>query len=59
MPIYHNQAIWPFVTAYWTKAACQANNPEAVNLGVRSLERLAAFNLSNMENCDFVTGRRK
>ncbi len=56
VPIYHNQAIWPFVTAYWTKAACQANNPEAVDFGVRSLERLAAFNLSNMENCDFVTG---
>ncbi len=57
VPVYHNQAIWPFVTAYWTKAARQANNPDAVNLGVRSLERLAAFNLSNMENFDFVTGQ--
>ena len=57
VPIYHNQAIWPFVTAYWTKAARKSNNPEAVNLGLRSLEELAAFNLSNMENFDFVTGR--
>jgi hypothetical protein len=57
VPIYHNQAIWPFVTAYWIKAARQANNAEAVDLGIRSLERLAAFNLSNMENFDFVTGR--
>ncbi len=57
VPIYHNQAIWPFVTAYWTKAARQANNAGAVNLGVGSLERLAAFNLSNMENFDFVTGQ--
>lgn len=57
VPIYHNQAIWPFVTAFWTKAARQAGNVQAVNLGVESLERLAAFNLSNMENFDFVTGQ--
>ncbi len=55
--IYHNQAIWPFVTAYWTKAGRQGNNPEVVNQGVYSLEKLAAFNLSNMENFDFITGR--
>jgi hypothetical protein len=57
VPIYHNQCIWPFVTAYWIKAARQANNSEAVDLGIRSLEHLAAFNLSNMENYDFVTGQ--
>jgi hypothetical protein len=56
VPIYHNQAIWPFVTAYWIKAARRANNPAAVDSGIRSLEHLAAFNLSNMENFDFVTG---
>ena len=56
VPIYHNQAIWPFVTAYWIKAARRANNPAAVDAGIRSLEHLAAFNLSNMENFDFVTG---
>jgi hypothetical protein len=57
VPIYHNQCIWPFVTAYWIKAARQANNSEAVDQGIRSLEHLAAFNLSNMENYDFVTGQ--
>jgi len=57
VPIYHNQAIWPFVTAYWIKAARQANYAEAVDAGVRSLVRGAAFNLSNMENYDFVSGR--
>ena len=56
VPIYHNQAIWPFVTAFWTEAARRANHAEAVNQGVESLERQAAFNLSNMENFDLVTG---
>ena len=55
-PIYHNQGIWPFVTAYWIKAARQAKNESAVDAGVASLEELAALNLSNMENFDFVTG---
>ena len=57
VPIYHNQAIWPFVTAYWIKAARMIKNPAAVNAGIRSLERLAALNLSNMENYDFVSGK--
>ena len=57
VPIYHNQAIWPFVTAYWTKAARQAGNAAAVDAGIHSLMRGAAFNLSNMENLDFATGK--
>ena len=56
VPIYHNQAIWPFVTAYWIKAAQKAGHSQAVDHGVHSLLRGAAFNLSNMENLDFVTG---
>lgn len=56
VPIYHNQGIWPFVTAYWTKAAKQAGNPAAVNAGIGSLMKLSAINLSNMENYDFVSG---
>jgi len=55
VPIYHNQGIWPFVTTYWVKAARKAGNAEAVNNGVRSLEHLAAVNLSNMENYDFTS----
>ena len=57
VPIYHNQAMWPFVTAYWIKAAQKAGNTAAVDAGIQSLEKLAALNLSNMENFDFVTGR--
>jgi hypothetical protein len=56
VPIYHNQAIWPFVTAFWIKAACAAEYSPAIEAGIGSLEREAAFNLSNMENFDFVTG---
>lgn len=57
VPIYHNQAIWPFVTACWIKAARQAGDAAAVDAGIRSLTHLAALNLSNMENYDFVSGR--
>nr|WP_246456263.1 hypothetical protein [Ruficoccus amylovorans] len=56
VPIYHNQGIWPFVTAYWLKAARKVNNVAAMDAGVRSLVELAASNLSNMENFDFVSG---
>ena len=56
VPIYHNHAYWPFVTAYWMKAAKQAGNSAAVNQSVYSLVRGTALNLSNMENFDFVTG---
>ncbi len=56
VPIYHNQAIWPFVTAYWIKAARKVGNAAAVDEGIASLMRLAADQHSNMENCDFFTG---
>jgi hypothetical protein len=59
VPIYHNQAIWPFVTAYWIKAGRKASNVAVVDQGIHSLMRGAAFNLSNMENFDFVTGKAK
>ncbi|HHH28963.1 MAG TPA: hypothetical protein ENK57_11555, partial [Polyangiaceae bacterium] len=55
-PIYHNRAIWPFVTALWLKAAKDVQNAAAVTHGVRSLMRGAAINLSNMENFEAATG---
>lgn len=55
-PIYHNRAIWPFVTAYWVKAAKKVGNDAAFDAGVRSLLRGAALNLSNMENLELVSG---
>ena len=54
--IYHNQAIWPFVTAYWLRAAKKVKNDRAVTLGISSLVRGAALSLSNMENFDAATG---
>lgn len=54
--IYHNRAIWPFVTAYWVKAAKKTKNDAAFDNGVRSLVRGAALNLSNMENFEVTTG---
>lgn len=55
--IYHNRGIWPFVTAFALRAARIAQNDAAVNHHVMSLVRLAALNLSNMENYEFLTGR--
>ncbi|MGD1911493.1 MAG: hypothetical protein ACFB2X_11725 [Rivularia sp. (in: cyanobacteria)] len=55
-PIYHNQAIWPFVTAYWLRAAKKVKNDRVVTLGLSSLVRGAALSLSNMENFDADTG---
>ncbi len=55
--IYHNRAIWPFVTAYWVRAARKAGNDAAFDSGVRSLVRGAALFLSNMENLEVVTGK--
>jgi len=55
-PIYHNRAIWPFVTAYFTKAAAKVKNDAAVDHSVDSLMRGAALNLSNMENLEMVSG---
>lgn len=55
--VYHNRAIWPFVTAYWVKAAKKVGNDTAVDAGIRSLVRGAALNLSNMENLEVVTGK--
>lgn len=54
--IYHNRAMWPFVTAYWLRAARQVRNDAAVNRGVIAMMRAAALNLSNMENLEVVTG---
>ncbi len=54
--IYHNQGIWPFVTAYWVRAGKKLGHTDVVEAGLRSLMDLTAANLSNMENYDFVSG---
>lgn len=55
-PIYHNRAIWPFVTGYWMRAAKHVGHDGAYEAAARSLLRGAAMNLSNMENLEVVTG---
>ncbi len=50
IPPYHNNAIWPFVQAYWTWAGAQADNSVAVEQGIASVLRQAALFLTNKEN---------
>lgn len=56
VPIYHNHAIWPFVTAYWVRSARRARGAAAMVAGIRSLIRASSMFLSNMENLDFGSG---
>ncbi len=55
-PIYHNRGEWPFVTAYWLRAAKHANNDAVAAKMMRALMRGAALNLSNMENFEASSG---
>ncbi len=55
-PIYHNRAEWPFVSAYWLRAAKKAANDAVADRMVGSLMRHAALNLSNMEALDADSG---
>lgn len=56
-PIYHNRAIWPFVTAYGLKAAKKTRNADVASRAVDTLVRGSAFALSNMENFELTTQR--
>jgi len=53
--IYHNRALWPFVTAYALQAAKRAQHAELFARDAESLLRGAALSLSNMENFEFLT----
>ncbi len=54
--IYHNRAIWPFVTAYGLKAAAIGSNTAVADAAYATLIRGAATNLSNMENMEWLSG---
>lgn len=56
IPIYHNRGEWPFVTAYWLRAAAKAGNATVAEKMMRALVRGAAVNLSNMENFEAASG---
>ncbi|WP_019617163.1 MGH1-like glycoside hydrolase domain-containing protein, partial [Psychromonas ossibalaenae] len=53
--VYHNRAIWPFVTAYGLKAAVKTGNTAVANAAYQTLFRAAALNLSNMENLEWLS----
>jgi len=57
MPIYHNRAMWPFVTAYGLRAAIQGRNVAVADAAYDALMRGAALNLSNMENLEWLSGQ--
>ncbi len=49
-PIYHNRAIWPFVSEYTLRAARRVQDVHLITHELRSLMRGAALSGSNMEN---------
>lgn len=55
--VYHNRAIWPFVTAYGLKAAKLGRNAAVANSAYDTLIRGAALNLSNMENLEWLSAQ--
>ncbi len=55
-PIYHNRGEWPFVSAYWLRAAAAADHDAVADRMVWALMRGAAINLSNMENFEAASG---
>ena len=54
-PIYHNRAIWPFVSAYALRAARRVNDPTLIAFEIESIMRGAALAGSNMENYELLT----
>jgi hypothetical protein len=56
IPPYHNDAIWPFVQAYWNLAAAKAGNEKVLSHGLASIYRAAGLFLSNYENMDTRSG---
>jgi hypothetical protein len=53
---YHNNAVWPFVEAFWTLASAKAGNESSVVQGLASIYRQAALFLTNKENMVAETG---
>jgi len=57
LPVYHNRAMWPFVTAYGLRAAILGRNVAVADAAYDTLMRGAALNLSNMENLEWLSGQ--
>ncbi|PSR56122.1 glycogen debranching protein [Adhaeribacter arboris] len=50
IPSYHNNAVWPFVQAYWSLATAKAGNEKALLESMSAIYRPAALFLTNQEN---------
>lgn len=50
IPPYHNDAVWPFVQAYWMRASAKAGNESGIMHSIGSINRAAAMFLTNKEN---------
>lgn len=56
LPNYHNNALWPWVAAYWTLAQAKAGNEQGVLEGIGSIFRPAALFATNKENLNLDNG---
>ena len=56
MPSYHNNALWPFVAAYWALANAKAGNENGVLQAIGSIFRPAALFCTNKENFNLDNG---
>lgn len=50
IPPYHNDAMWPFVQAFWMKACAYAGNEKGVLHSIAAILRNAGLYLTNKEN---------
>lgn len=53
---YHNNAVWPYVTSFWGKAAAAVGNEAAVLHALACNVRTAALYTTNYENFTYNTG---
>jgi hypothetical protein len=56
LPPYHNNAVWPFVEAYWGWASAKTGHTASVTHALASVYRAAALYLTNKENLVASTG---
>lgn len=56
IPPYHNDAVWPFVQAFWNIAAARTQNEHALRHGLGAMYRAAALFATNKELMVASTG---
>lgn len=56
IPPYHNDAMWPFVQAFWMKACAAAGNEKGVLHSIACIWRNAGLYLTNKENMVIYNG---